>query len=276
MPFHKHDNNVPITHAWAAGANPSPGNSFFRRLVRESRKYVLGRAAEIWAFAAKPGGGKYELSHLAQPPSQYVGGCVQDDEALLLFAVVRGMRMRAILEVGGLSGYSALNFARALPPGEGGFIATVDINPVRKAASCHESLQKPAGEVTADDLAPLFAKYGLPPRLDLIFFDAHVYEEQTRLLATLKSAGIADGKTVIALHDTCPHPKAFHTADQPVRLPNGDEGFVGFPQEMHMVEDLKAAGYCAFQLHPRREHIGGEFEFRHGITLMQMHGATVK
>lgn len=246
-------------------------NSFLMRVAREAIASLLGRAATIWAFAAKPHGGKYELSHLVQPPSQYVGGPVQDDEALLLFAVVRGMRMRAVLEVGGLSGYSALNFTRALPPGEGGFVATVDINPVRKTAHNHESICKPAGEVAANDLQPLFDKYSLPPRFDLIFFDAHVYEQQTQLFATLRQAGMADDKTIIALHDTCPHPKAFHTAGKPVQLPDGGEGFVNYPQEIQMVGDFKAEGYHAFQLHPRRDTMNGEFQFRHGITLMQMH-----
>ena len=246
-------------------------NSFLMRVVREAKASILARAVTIWAFAAKPHGGKYELSHLVQPPSQYVGGPVQDDEALLLFAVVRGMRMRAVLEVGGLSGYSALNFTRALPPGEGGFVATVDINPVRKAADNHESICKPAGEVAAEDLQPLFEKYSLPPRFDLIFFDAHVYEQQTLLFDNLRETGMADDKTIIALHDTCPHPKAFHTADEPMRLPNGDEGYTNCPEEVQMVEDFKARGYHAFQLHPRRDTMNGEFQFRHGITLMQMH-----
>ena len=247
-------------------------NSFLMRVVREAKASILARAATIWAFAAKPHGGKYELSHLVQPPSQYVGGPVQDDEALLLFAVVRGMRMRAVLEVGGLSGYSALNFTRALPPGEGGFVATVDINPVRKTAHNHESLQKPAGEVAAGDLQPLFEKYSLPPRFDLIFFDAHVYEQQTRLFDNLRQTGMADDKTIIALHDTCPHPRAINTSGKPVQLPDGGEGFVNFPEETKMVGDLTAKGYHAFQLHPRRDTMNGEFQFRHGITLMQKPG----
>ena len=64
----------------------------------------------------------YDLSHLTQPDDQVVVGPVQDDEALLLFALVRCMRLRRILEVGGLDGYSARNFLRAM--GRGGTLYT--------------------------------------------------------------------------------------------------------------------------------------------------------
>ena len=58
----------------------------------------------------------YNLSHLTQPDDQLVFGPVQDDEALFLYAVVRVMRLRRILEVGGLGGYSARNFLEATGP----------------------------------------------------------------------------------------------------------------------------------------------------------------
>lgn len=44
---------------------------------------------------------------------------MQDDEALLLYAVVRGMRMSRVLEIGGLSGYSTKNFLQAMTPTNG-------------------------------------------------------------------------------------------------------------------------------------------------------------
>ena len=39
--------------------------------------------------------------------------CAQDDEALLLYAITRGMRCRTVVEIGGLSGYSGRNFLAA-------------------------------------------------------------------------------------------------------------------------------------------------------------------
>jgi predicted O-methyltransferase YrrM len=62
----------------------------------------------------------FDLSHLVQPRSQAVGGPIQDDEALLLYAIVRVMRLRTILEIGGLDGYSARNFLKAVGKFKGG------------------------------------------------------------------------------------------------------------------------------------------------------------
>ena len=243
------------------------------RFVREASVLILGRAAMIWAFAAKPHGGKYELSHLVQSPPQKVAGPVQDDEALFLFGIVRGMRMRAVLEVGGLAGFSALNFARAVVPEEKSLVVTIDINPVRKVADNHETLQKDAGEVGARDLSPLLAKHSLPPRFDLVFFDAHVYEEQTRLLKNLREAGMVDDKTVLAFHDTCPQ---IPERALGVSLPNveikrnadGEEEAYSCPEELKMIEDLRGE-YHVFNLHPRREYMNDNFPFRHGVTVLQ-------
>jgi predicted O-methyltransferase YrrM len=70
-----------------------------------------------------PNYGKYDLSHLTQPSHQNVSGPIQDDEALLLFALIRVMCMRRVLEVGGLFGYSATNFIQAVGPEAGLFNA---------------------------------------------------------------------------------------------------------------------------------------------------------
>lgn len=44
---------------------------------------------------------------------------LQDDEALLLYSVVRGLRFSSVLEIGGLRGYSAHNFLQAMEPTQG-------------------------------------------------------------------------------------------------------------------------------------------------------------
>ena len=75
-----------------------------------ARLHPLRPAAPAAAAAAH----KYDFSHLIQSPDQMVNGPIQDDEALMLYAVVRTMRLRRVLELGGLSGYSARNFLSAL------------------------------------------------------------------------------------------------------------------------------------------------------------------
>ncbi|MGI9337296.1 MAG: hypothetical protein ACR2P4_02145, partial [Gammaproteobacteria bacterium] len=161
-------------------------HNWLARFARNSYSSFLGYLATAYAHLTKPKYGKYDLSHLVQSDNQYVLGPVQDDEALLLYAVVRGMRMRTILEVGGLSGFSALNFTRALPPKSNGVVMTIDIDAVRKVADNHHVVIKPAQDVTADDLRPVLAAYDTGGCFDLVFFDAHHYEGQMGLLKNLQ------------------------------------------------------------------------------------------
>src|ERR1700742_4836 len=106
----------------------------------------------------------YPLSHLVQPPQQDVWGPIQDDEALFLFAMIRTMCMKRILEIGGLQGYSATNFLVAA--GEGARVYTVDLNPVRTVGPGHVTIQKDAALIAPEDVEN--------KPLDLVFFDCHV------------------------------------------------------------------------------------------------------
>jgi predicted O-methyltransferase YrrM len=67
----------------------------------------------------------YNLSHLTQNTTK-VYGPIQDDEALLLYALIRTMGLKYIVEVGGLDGYSAKNFLRAI--NNEGKVITIDPN----------------------------------------------------------------------------------------------------------------------------------------------------
>ena len=78
-----------------------------------------------------------------------------------------GCRLRTVLELGGLNGYSATNFLRAVGPD--GIVVTVDLNPVAQLAPNHVVLHKDARHLSASDL---------PPHIDLVFFDCHDYDVQ--------------------------------------------------------------------------------------------------
>jgi hypothetical protein len=98
----------------------------------------------------------YNLEHLTQDPTEKVLGPIQDTEALFLYSVVRGMRMRRVLEIGGLSGYSARNFLQAFAKPAESIMYTVDVDPVPQLAPNHCVLLKDARHVTMEDL------HGLP------------------------------------------------------------------------------------------------------------------
>ena len=69
---------------------------------------------------------KYDLNHLKQE-TQLVYGPIQDDEALLLFGLVKALRPKTVIEFGYSGGVSALNFLKALD--EDDKLYSYDINP---------------------------------------------------------------------------------------------------------------------------------------------------
>lgn len=207
-------------------------------------------------------GGKYDLSHLVQPLDQQVGGPVQDDEALLLYAAVRTMRVRRVLEIGGLSGYSARNFVRAMAWERKAEVYTVDLNPVESVAPNHHTICKDAALLTPDDL------HGQP--LDLVFFDCHVFDAQMDLFVRLKNHDLIHDKTVIALHDTNLHPRKQAPWAYPVSDADGSAGFVHQAVERRMVNVLRSQfGYDAFCAHTDMLRHDDILPARHGLTLMR-------
>jgi predicted O-methyltransferase YrrM len=104
----------------------------------------------------------YDLSHLSQPENQNVAGPIQDDEALFLYSIIRGCRLERILEIGGLSGYSARNFLQALSFSKDGILYTCDLNPVPILSENHKVIIKNALDLTINDLDS--------KPLDLVFF----------------------------------------------------------------------------------------------------------
>jgi hypothetical protein len=196
----------------------------------------------------------YELSHLTQPEDQQVIGPIQDDEALLLYAVIRVMRLKRILEVGGQSGYSAVNFCKAVGPN--GVVYTAEPLPMAGMWHNHRPLQRLAHEVEPRDL-------DYKP-LDLVFFDAHDYASQVALYTGLSHAGIITERTLIALHDTGLHPhKVVAWARETPR------GWEHQTVERAMVDYLAGVGYDVINFHMDHSKASPELPYRHGLTILQ-------
>ena len=135
----------------------------------------------------------YDLSHLTQGDMQMVMGPIQDDEALFLYSIIKGMRLKTIMEIGFGDGYSAKNFLKAV--GNDGLVISIDNGDwVYNIQENHIGICKDAGLVEKEDL-PV-------DKLDMIFFDCHNYECQISLFDKLRTANIITNKTVLALHDT--------------------------------------------------------------------------
>jgi hypothetical protein len=196
----------------------------------------------------------HNLAHLVQPEPQEVWGPIQDDEALLLFALIRTVRMRRILEVGGLHGYSATNFLAAMGGGE---VYTIDLNPVPSVGPGHTTIQKDIAHVTAADLCGR--------AVDLVFFDCHVFEAQIAAFRNLRAQHIITDATYVAIHDTGLHPRQFASTSYAV-----SGGWVHQPSERQMVNELHRMGYDAISFHTTADAHGPHLPFRHGLTLLRM------
>lgn len=185
----------------------------------------------------------YDLSHLTQD-TRRVYGPIQDDEALLLYAIVRCLGAKTVLEAGGQTGYSARNFLAA-----GATVYTVDTQPVPVQGERHHVIQADIGYVNLE----------LMPPLNLVFFDAHAEEAQFRFLTMATAAGIVGESTTIVVHDTGLHSQQF----VPWAVPCG-ERWAHQPEERRFVERLVAAGWQCVHV-----HADGDAEPRHGLTILQ-------
>ena len=202
---------------------------------------------------------KYNLDHLIQPEEQNIPGPIQDDEALLLFALIRVTRIKRILELGSFPGYSAKNFLTAI--GEKGTVYSVDwgidgITP--KIAHNHIVIVKNASDLTLEDLDN--------EPVDLMFFDCHAYEAELCAFQNLRRAGIITDKTIFAFHDTNLLP-----SEEALGYPNisyeVEGGWVFCPPERQLVNDFKEMGYDILNLGTSREVHGKHLPYRCGLSI---------
>lgn len=198
----------------------------------------------------------YNLQHLTQDTNQKVIGPIQDDEALFLYSIIKGMRMNRVLEIGGLSGYSARNFVAALDQVEG-VVYTVDLNPVPVVAPNHKVIVKNALHLTVQDVDST--------PLDMVFFDCHDMVQMDIFHHFVKE-GIIQDHTILALHDTNLHYPPFQVFGPFVQ---SEGGYAHQPVEREMVNRFKDYGYDIFMLHTTKEKHSAAFPFRHGITVCQ-------
>ena len=197
----------------------------------------------------------YDLTHLTQPENQNVSGPIQDDEALFLYSIIRGCRLERILEIGGLSGYSAKNFLQALSFSKNGILYTCDLNPVPILSENHKVIIKNALDLTINELDN--------KPLDLIFFDCHDMT-QMDVYYNFVSNNIINDNTVLALHDTNLHYFPYQHCGIYIEK---DNGYAHQPVERNMVNIFKNLGYDVFSISTDHTKHSWDFPVRHGITV---------
>lgn len=201
----------------------------------------------------------YSLNHLTQTDDQSKPGAIQDDEALLFFALVRVTRIKRIVEFGSVPGYSARNFCEALN-GEG-MVYSIDwgvdgLTP--KQGENHVVIYKNVADVTPEDLDN--------KPIDLLFFDCHAYEASLCAFQNLKRSGIITDKTIFAFHDTnlLSHELALGYPNISYEV---KDGWVFCPPERQLVNDFKAMGYDIINFGTSKEVHNKNFPYRCGLSI---------
>ena len=171
-------------------------------------------------------------------------GPIQDDEALLLYSLIRVMGIRTVLEFGVGKGDSARNFIAA-----GCEVWSVDVNPITPVSPKHHMLHKSAELISKGDVGN--------KEIDMVFFDCHVMGQ----LEVFKNLGdLLPSRVVIALHDTGTHADQLCSWATP-----SEQGWVHQPVERLMVVELEKMGFVPFHAHGWLDRV----PYRHGLTIMQ-------
>lgn len=209
----------------------------------------------------------YLLGYLAMFDEEDAIGPLQRDEALLMYAIVKVLRPKVILEFGFYLGHSSYNFLRAA--GSDTHVFSFDVTEVSRLTATRyfshyqnfRYLHKSQVDFDVTDVEGM--------RVDMLFIDAshslsHNIETFDRVLPVL------DKDAVVVIHDTgtwakrhCrPVHKTF-AASRTTQWLNGEE-FVHQPEERDFVNYIGET-YPEFQ----QIHLHSLNTLRHGLTIMQ-------
>jgi predicted O-methyltransferase YrrM len=198
---------------------------------------------------------KYNLSHLTQE-TQIIYGPIQDDEALLLFGLVKALRPKTVLEFGYSSGFSALNFLKALD--EDAKLFSYDINPaIPHNDKRFKFFRKSQTEFVFSDVENR--------KIDLAFFDdGHIFKVNKYAFEQIKNYFAPNA--IIVVHDTGLHISNVSTE----RLQICVCDFENYCGVAHQYEERGFINWIETS-YPEWDaiHLHSINIFRHGLTILQ-------
>eukprot|EP00966_Prymnesium_polylepis_P189305 4385776-Prymnesium_polylepis.1 len=200
-----------------------------------------------------------------QGMAQHVIGPMQDDEALLLYALVQTTQVARVLELGGLSGFSARTFLTAMHAKGRGRVYTVDLNKVPEVQWSggsdhrHIALVKDAARLEPADV-------DFEP-LDLVLLDCHNFNATRATFRQLRRHRLLRPDAYLVLHDTGLHYRLMHPVLKDLVVPFRGK-LIHQPVERIFADWLPAAypsdGWQRISLHDDSRQ-----PMRHGLTIMQ-------
>jgi len=226
----------------------------------------------------------HDLAHIGwQGRKQDVVGPLQDDEALLLFALSRALGVNRVLEIGSLNGDSARNFLSAVRCTLRAKVFSVDPSPtVPELAENHVVVRKNAASLVSADLD------NLP--VDLLLLDCHDYQASQKVVRRILRQHLLSDTGLVVLHDTGLHPAGLNYSRAPhasIGTKRGRSWQTAHSVDLHLpshrlhvmhqpVERLLAQWIEKYDSHGDWQRLAihddfarGAVTYRHGLTVMQ-------
>ena len=213
---------------------------------------------------------KFNFHALMDHQHAIVCGPVQDDEALLLFGLLKTLRPQYVLEIGVHAGVSTKVIAEALAGHDGGTLYAVDLrirNNVRRNLAPFGSGVK----LLERNMLTLTAEHLDNKTFDFIFLDAsHIYHHYVALFPFLQSILSPNG--FIMTHDTGLHVNSSHLQEICGGFMTAKGcycdgvGLCGFPhrKDNRRFSNWVLAGFPDWQV----VHLHTFRRIRHGLTMM--------
>lgn len=204
---------------------------------------------------------KHYLNHL-QFFKEFSVGPIQRDEALLLYAVVKTVDPKTILEFGFLEGHSSINFLNAMASDAMLYSYDISDASMQKASKIYDQRFRFIFKSQAD-----FEWPDVDNRLiDLVFFDAS-HDFPLNVVTFEKVKECLSESALIIVHDTgvwYGGPKGLRTPDGHFEDGSIGTGYIHQPGERKFVNYVRANAGIFNQI-----HLHSTTKFMHGITILQ-------
>lgn len=204
---------------------------------------------------------RYSLGHLRHF-GEYVVGPIQRDEALFMYALVKMVDPKTVVEFGFYEGASATNFLKAMSSDARLYSYEISNASMRFA----RKIRDPRFRFILKSLTE-FAPSDIDNRpIDLVFFDAS-HDLDINLATFEKIKGVLSEKALVIVHDTGAWYGDFKGLETPqghfLNGPAGS-GYIHQPGERAFVNYLKENMNDFDQI-----HLHAVSKFRHGLTVLQ-------
>lgn len=203
----------------------------------------------------------YSLGHL-MCFKDYVAGPIQRDEALLLYALVKTVDPKTIVEFGFDRGHSATNFLKAMSSDSRLYSYDISDVSMRLARKIHDERFRFIFKSQTD-----FEYSDVDNRLvDLVFFDAS-HDFHLNVATFEKVRKFLSERALIIVHDT----GAWYGKLKGSKTPEGyfvggkaSAGYIHRPDERRFVNHIRENMEGFDQI-----HMHSTSKFRHGLTVLQ-------